>query len=101
MGTTAINTYGDTGGVSRTSYTSPTVAFPENGFVLTIISHNSTTNLTFSGSGITIDGDVYSDSSNRAGASYNNLGKSAFSGTYTITWGGTSGTTLSRIWTFN
>jgi hypothetical protein len=101
IGTTAINTYGDTGGVTRTSYTSPTVAFPQNGFVLNIMSHNSTTNLTFSGSGITINGDIFSDTANRVGASYNNIYQSAFSGTYTITWGGTSGATLSRIWTFN
>jgi hypothetical protein len=101
IGTTAINTYGDTGAVTRTTYTSPTVAFPQNGFVLTILGHNSSTDLTFTGSGITIDADVYSGSANRVGASYDNIGKSAFSGTYTITWGGTSGATLSRIWTFN
>jgi len=100
-GSTAINTYGDTGAVSRSSYTSPTVAIPNNGFVLTILSNNSTTDLTFSGSGITINGDVYSDSNNRVGASINNLGQSSSSRTYDITWGGASAFTLSRIWTFN
>ena len=100
IGTTAINTYGDTGGVTRSSYTSPTVAFPANGFVLAILSHNSGTNLTFTGSGITVNGDVFLGG-NRAGLSYNNIAQSAFSGTYTVTWGGTSGSVLSRTWTFN
>ena len=101
IGTTAINTYGDTSTATRTSYTSPTVAFPSNGFVLAILNHNSSTNLTFTGSGITVDGDVFQSSSNRVGLSYNNIGKSSFSGTFTVTWGGTSGFVLVRIWTFN
>jgi hypothetical protein len=102
IGTTAINTYGDTSAnTSRTSYTSPTVAFPANGFVLAILNHNSSTDLTFTGSGITVDGDVFQSSSNRVGLSYNNIGKSSFSGTFTVTWGGTSGFVLVRIWTFN
>lgn len=101
IGTGPINRYGDTGGITRSTYTSPTVAFPANGFVLSVFSHASTANLTFVGSGITVNGDVYSSSANRVGLSYNNIGKSAFSGTYTLTWGGASNTTLSRIWTFN
>ncbi len=101
IGTTAINTYGDTSTATRTSYTSPTVAFPSNGFVLAILNHNSSTNLTFTGSGITVDGDIFSASSNRVGLSYDNIGKSSFSGTFTVTWGGTSGAVLVRIWTFN
>lgn len=101
IGTTAINTYGDTSTVTRLSYTSPTVAFPANGFVLAVLNHSVGTDLTFTGSGITVDDDIFSASANRVGLSYNNIGKSSFSGTFTVTWGGTSGAVLVRIWTFN
>lgn len=101
IGVTAINRYGDTVAITRTSYTSPTVAFPANGFVLAIFTHTNTSNITFSATGITIDADTFVDTANRVGMSYNNIGGSAFSGTYSLTWGGSTGFTTSRIWTFD
>jgi hypothetical protein len=100
IGTNEINGYGDTApAVTRTTYTSPLITVPTNGFVLSIFTHNGT-DLTFTSSTLTIDQDVYL-SGNRVGLSYNNIGSASFSLTNTLTWGGESGSTASRIWAFN